>query len=143
LEYLYLSPFIKIRCSNYFGDVTQSLAYFHIDCSADGWWTIFSPLIITLLLLRVSVVARLEQILREIRSSYQEYIESTFSFIPWFPPKKDSDLLAVPIRCWNPTHFSIQDTLPPLLISINLPLCPWCPLFSSFLPFKTVSRLPV
>jgi steroid 5-alpha reductase family enzyme len=77
------------RHPNYFGDATQWWAYYLIALSAGGWWTIFSPVIMTTLLLRVSGVALLEKTM-DTRPGYKEYIESTSAFIPWFPRKKGS-----------------------------------------------------
>ena len=76
------------RHPNYFGDATQWWAYYLIALAASGWWTIFSPIIMTMLLTRVSGVTLLEKTLREKRPGYKEYIETTSEFIPWFPRKK-------------------------------------------------------
>ncbi len=75
------------RHPNYFGDATQWWGYFLIAASAVGWWTIFSPIIMTTLLLRVSGVALLEKTM-ETRPGYKEYIDKTSAFIPWFPRHK-------------------------------------------------------
>jgi steroid 5-alpha reductase family enzyme len=76
------------RHPNYFGDATQWWAHYLIALAAQGWWTIFSPIIMTALLLRVSGVALLEKTLREEKPGYKEYIERTSEFIPWFPKQK-------------------------------------------------------
>lgn len=76
------------RHPNYFGDATQWWAYYLIALAAGGWWTVFSPVLMTLLLLRVSGVALLEKSLKERKPQYQEYIETTSAFIPWFPREK-------------------------------------------------------
>jgi steroid 5-alpha reductase family enzyme len=76
------------RHPNYFGDATQWWAYYLFALGAGGWWTIFSPLIMTSLLLRVSGVTLLEKTLKEEKPGYKEYIEMTSEFIPWFPRKK-------------------------------------------------------
>ncbi len=78
------------RHPNYFGDSTQWWAYYLISFSAGGWWTIFSPVIMTLFLIKVSGVAMLERTLKETRPGYREYMESTSAFIPWFPKKTKS-----------------------------------------------------
>jgi steroid 5-alpha reductase family enzyme len=75
------------RHPNYFGDATQWWAYYLIALAAGGWWTIFSPILMTTLLLRVSGVALLEKSL-DSRPGYKEYIESTSAFIPWLPRKR-------------------------------------------------------
>lgn len=58
---------------------------FAIAAAAGGWWTVFAPVLMTLLL-RVSGVALLEQTL-ETRSRYKEYAARTNAFFPWFPRK--------------------------------------------------------
>ncbi len=75
------------RHPNYFGDAAQWWGFYLIAAGAGGWWTLFSPVIMTVLLLRVSGVALLEKTL-ETRPGYKEYIERTSAFIPWFPKKK-------------------------------------------------------
>ena len=77
------------RHPNYFGDSAQWWGYFLIALAAGGWWTIFSPIMMTILLLRVSGVALLEKTL-ETRPGYKEYVESTSAFIPWFPRQNGS-----------------------------------------------------
>lgn len=72
------------RHPNYFGDAAQWWGFYLVSLAAGGWWTIFAPLIMTLLLLRVSGVALLEKTL-ETRPGYKEYVERTSSFIPWLP----------------------------------------------------------
>lgn len=75
------------RHPNYFGDSAQWWGFYLIALSAGGWWSIFSPILMTLFLLRVSGVALLEKTL-ETRPGYKEYIQNTSAFIPWFPRKK-------------------------------------------------------
>jgi len=75
------------RHPNYFGDSAQWWAYFLIASSAGGWWTVFSPILMTLFLVKVSGVAMLERTMKETKPGYREYMESTSAFIPWFPKK--------------------------------------------------------
>lgn len=75
------------RHPNYFGDSAQWWGYYLLAASAGGWWTIVSPVLMTLFLLRVSGVALLEKTMQS-RPGYQEYIETTSAFIPWFPRRK-------------------------------------------------------
>lgn len=75
------------RHPNYFGDATQWWAFFLSAAAAGAWWTIFSPIIMTTLLMRVSAVTLLEKTLREEKPGYKEYSETTSEFIPWFPKK--------------------------------------------------------
>jgi steroid 5-alpha reductase family enzyme len=74
------------RHPNYFGDSAQWWGYYLIAAAASGgFWTIFSPIIMTYLLLRVSGVVLLEKTLAVTKPQYKEYIETTSSFVPWFP----------------------------------------------------------
>lgn len=73
------------RHPNYFGDAAQWWAFYLFAILAGGWWTIFSPLIMSLLLRNVSGVALLEKTLVDSKPGYRQYVESTNAFIPWFP----------------------------------------------------------
>ena len=73
------------RHPNYFGDATQWWGYYLFALISGGFWTVFSPLMMTLRLLRVSGVALLEKTLVETKPQYKEYVESTSAFVPWFP----------------------------------------------------------
>ena len=54
--------------------------------SAGGaWWTVIGPLMTTILLVRVSGVARLERTIAERRPGYAQYAARTSAFIP-LPP---------------------------------------------------------
>jgi steroid 5-alpha reductase family enzyme len=74
------------RHPNYFGDAAQWWGFYLIAASAGGWWTIFSPIIMTWLLLQVSGVAMLEKTMKD-KPGYQEYARRTSAFIPW-PTKR-------------------------------------------------------
>jgi len=76
------------RHPNYFGDATQWWGYYLVAAAAGGFWTIFSPIVMTTLLLRVSGVTLLEKSLKDAKPGYKEYIETTSAFIPWFPRKR-------------------------------------------------------
>jgi steroid 5-alpha reductase family enzyme len=77
------------RHPNYFGDAAVWWGHFLMAVSVPwGILTIFSPLMMTLLLMRVSGVALLEQSLTKTKPQYKDYIESTSSFFPWFPREK-------------------------------------------------------
>jgi steroid 5-alpha reductase family enzyme len=59
--------------------------------SASGWagaWSVVSPALMTLLLLRVSGVGLLEKDIGERRPAYRNYIARTNAFFPG-PPRKD------------------------------------------------------
>jgi steroid 5-alpha reductase family enzyme len=75
------------RHPNYFGDAAQWWGYYLFALSAGGWWTIFSPLLMTYLLLRVSGVAMLERTLADSKPGYREYMQTTSAFVPWFPQR--------------------------------------------------------
>lgn len=75
------------RHPNYFGDSAIWWGHYLTAAAAGGWWTIFSPALMTFLLVRVSGVAMLETTLRESKPSYREYIQSTSAFFPW-PPRE-------------------------------------------------------
>jgi len=75
------------RHPNYFGDAAQWWAFYLIALSAGGWWTIFSPLLMTLLLVKVSGVGLLEKTLAKTRPGYQDYMRTTSAFIPGLPRK--------------------------------------------------------
>ncbi|UCF27031.1 MAG: DUF1295 domain-containing protein, partial [Chloroflexota bacterium] len=78
------------RHPNYFGDAAQWWGFYLIAAAAGGYWTIFSPILMTLLLRNVSGVAMLEKTLKDSKSGYNEYVESTNAFFPWFPRKQGS-----------------------------------------------------
>jgi len=75
------------RHPNYFGDATQWWGYYLVALSAGGWWSIFSPVFMTYLLVKVSGVALLEKSLKNAKPGYEEYVRRTSPFIP-LPPKK-------------------------------------------------------
>jgi steroid 5-alpha reductase family enzyme len=50
-----------------------------------GFWTVISPLIITVILLKVTGVVLTEKHILETRPAYREYIRKTSAFFPWFP----------------------------------------------------------
>jgi steroid 5-alpha reductase family enzyme len=77
------------RHPNYFGDAAQWWGYFLIAVAAGGWWTVYSPFLMTYLLVRVSGVALLEKSMVGKRPGYKEYIETTSAFVPWFPRKRN------------------------------------------------------
>lgn len=70
------------RHPNYFGNFLIWWGFYLIALSAGGWWTIISPLLMTLLLLKVSGVALLEKDISQRRPEYIRYIRSTNAFFP-------------------------------------------------------------
>lgn len=77
------------RHPNYFGDATQWWGFYLIATAAGGWYTIFSPVVMTFFLRQVSGVAMLEKTLKNTKPGFQEYVETTNAFIPWFPRKNN------------------------------------------------------
>jgi steroid 5-alpha reductase family enzyme len=75
------------RHPNYFGDATQWWAFYLVALAGGGWWTIFSPIIMTFFLRAVSGVTMLEKTLKNTKPGYEEYIATTNAFIPWIPRK--------------------------------------------------------
>jgi steroid 5-alpha reductase family enzyme len=72
------------RHPNYFGDAVQWWGFYLFASAAGSWWTVFSPLLMTFLLLRISGVPLLERTMKT-RPGYEEYLRSTNAFVPWFP----------------------------------------------------------
>jgi len=70
------------RHPNYFGEFCVWWGLYAIALGAGGWWTLFSPLLMTVLLLRVSGVTLLEQNIVERRPAYRDYVARTNAFFP-------------------------------------------------------------
>lgn len=70
------------RHPNYFGECCVWWGFYLIAAASGAWWTIISPVLMTLLLLKVSGVALLEKDIAERRPAYTEYIKHTNAFIP-------------------------------------------------------------
>jgi steroid 5-alpha reductase family enzyme len=73
------------RHPNYFGECCIWWGLYTIALAAGAWWAIVSPILMTLLLLKVSGVSLLESTITERRPTYQSYIDNTNAFLPWFP----------------------------------------------------------
>jgi steroid 5-alpha reductase family enzyme len=78
------------RHPNYFGEALLWWGYYFITFGVGGYWTIYSPVLMTMLLLRVSGVTLLEKSLTTSKPGYSEYVRTTSAFIPWFPRKPES-----------------------------------------------------
>ena len=70
------------RHPNYFGDFCVWWGFYLLALSAGGWWTIFAPLLMSVLLLKVSGVALLEKDIANRRPRYAKYVENTNAFFP-------------------------------------------------------------
>ena len=75
------------RHPNYFGEACAWWGFWLLACGAGGWWTVVSPLVMTVLLLKVSGVVLLEKDIGERRPAYREYILRTSAFVPWWPKR--------------------------------------------------------
>lgn len=71
------------RHPNYFGDFCIWWGIFVIASASGAWWTILSPILMSVLLLKVSGVSLLESDIEERRPGYREYKNKTNSFFPW------------------------------------------------------------
>jgi steroid 5-alpha reductase family enzyme len=74
------------RHPNYFGECLVWWGLFLIAANPASLWTVISPLLMTVLLLRISGVALLERDIGQRRPGYQAYIARTSAFIPR-PPR--------------------------------------------------------
>ena len=70
------------RHPNYFGECCVWWGLFLIAAGAGAWWTLVSPLLMTILLLKVSGVTLLEKDIGERRPGYRDYVRSTNAFFP-------------------------------------------------------------
>jgi steroid 5-alpha reductase family enzyme len=73
------------RHPNYFGDALLWWGHWLVAASVGGAWTGFAPVLMTLLLMRVSGVTLLEKKLVETRPGYREYVARTSAFLPGRP----------------------------------------------------------
>jgi steroid 5-alpha reductase family enzyme len=73
------------RHPNYFGECCVWWGFFLFALAAGAWWAIVSPILMTLLLLKVSGVSLLESTITERRPAYLHYIKTTNAFIPGMP----------------------------------------------------------
>lgn len=69
------------RHPNHFGDLCVWCGLFLLS---DQWWALLGPVLLTILLRRVSGVPTVEGRMKR-RPDYQAYIARTPAFIPWFP----------------------------------------------------------
>jgi steroid 5-alpha reductase family enzyme len=77
------------RHPNYFGDSLIWWGIFLVAAATPwGWATVFSPLLMTFFLVKISGVPMLEVALAQRREGYREYMERTSPFVPW-PPRKE------------------------------------------------------
>jgi steroid 5-alpha reductase family enzyme len=79
------------RHPNYFGESLVWWGIFLITLATpNSWWTVISPVVITVVLLKMTGIALMEKSIADKRPEYTEYIKRTSAFIPWFPKKENS-----------------------------------------------------
>jgi steroid 5-alpha reductase family enzyme len=84
------------RHPNYFGDFCVWWGFYLLALSGGGWWSIVGPILMSLLLLRVSGVALLEKDIRDRRPAYREYSGRTNAFFPGPPRRSGADTSPLP-----------------------------------------------
>jgi steroid 5-alpha reductase family enzyme len=72
------------RHPNYFGELVVWWGIYLVALGAGAWWALPSPLLMTVLLTRVSGKDHLERSMSE-RPGYREYVARTSGFVP-LPP---------------------------------------------------------
>ncbi len=75
------------RHPNYFGEATLWWGIWVASASMGGAWTLFSPLLMTWLLTRVSGVPLLEADLQQRSPAYRDYLLTTPRFLPGRPKR--------------------------------------------------------
>lgn len=78
------------RHPNYFGDFCVWWGLYLIAVAGGAWWTLFSPLLMSILLMRISGVTLLEATIEERRPDYAAYRRSTNAFFPGWPRTRES-----------------------------------------------------
>jgi steroid 5-alpha reductase family enzyme len=78
------------RHPNYFGEFLIWWGFFLLALATPGsWWTVISPIIVSLVLLKMTGVPLTEAALKKRRPTYAKYIKRTSAFFPR-PPKKEA-----------------------------------------------------
>lgn len=70
------------RHPNYFGDALLWWGFYLFACTSGGYLYIFSPILMTFLLMKVSGVVLLEKKLQETKPQYADYIKMVPAFFP-------------------------------------------------------------
>lgn len=74
------------RHPNYFGEFCVWWGIYLIAAAGGLWWTVFSPLVMSALLVRYSGAGLMEKTISRRRPEYEEYARTTNAFFPG-PPK--------------------------------------------------------
>ena len=77
------------RHPNYFGDSMVWWGIWVVAVAAGAWWTVAGPLVMTILLLKVSGVTVLERSISKRRAGYAQYAARTSAFVPMPPRRAD------------------------------------------------------
>lgn len=77
------------RHPNYFGDALIWWGYFLFALPSGQYLYVFSPLLMSFLLIRISGVALLEKKLIRSKPGYTKYVRNVPAFFPKFPPGKN------------------------------------------------------
>jgi steroid 5-alpha reductase family enzyme len=75
------------RHPNYFGDFCVWWGFFLLALAGGAWWSVVGPLVMSVLLLRVSGVTLLEKDIGQRRPEYRDYVLRTNAFFPG-PPRR-------------------------------------------------------
>jgi steroid 5-alpha reductase family enzyme len=76
------------RHPNYFGEMVMWWSIFFIAVGAPGaWWSIIGPMVLTILLLKVSGVSLTDKKMSIRHPDFDDYKRRVSAFIPW-PPKE-------------------------------------------------------
>lgn len=73
------------RHPNYFGDFCVWWGLYLIATAGGAGWTVFSPLVMSILLMKISGVTLLESTINERRPDYRSYQARTNAFFPGLP----------------------------------------------------------
>jgi steroid 5-alpha reductase family enzyme len=73
------------RHPNYFGECCVWWGFGLVALGGGAWWALASPLLMTVLLLKVSGVSLLEKDIGERRPEYARYVRATNAFLPGRP----------------------------------------------------------
>jgi steroid 5-alpha reductase family enzyme len=77
------------RHPNYFGECLVWWGFFFVTASTPfSFWTIISPVLITLVLLKMTGIPLTEETLLRKKPEYSDYIRRTRPFVPWFPKNR-------------------------------------------------------
>lgn len=79
-------PWHYTRHPNYFGDACLWWGFGLFGVEGGAWWVLAGPIVMTILLRRISGVTLLERHLVATRPDYRNYVERTSAFLPW-PPR--------------------------------------------------------